>query len=164
MGLNTAQVYLKDLLDQLPMPNSLTLQAFITPPDPVVDYVNPHAYVWPSTGEETRLTIPRAAYPGAVSGSKCIKHAVDVFIVWFSANDDPDADTWFPGMVDAVMTALRGTPTPADVRDIYTNAESQIINTGEIMTYKIVISAVEDERFNRYDALITVHLEEIFNA
>lgn len=162
MGLNTAQVYIKNLIDGLAMPNGLSLEAYITPPDPEVDYQNPHAYVWPSNGEEQRLTIPRATSGGSVSGDKCIKHVIDIFIVWFSANDDPDADTWFPGMVDAVMALLRVTPTPAVVTDPYTNVSSQIINTGELMTYRIAISAVEDERYNRYDSLITCHIEEIF--
>lgn len=167
MSINTVQLYLQGLLDTLPVPNGLQVQAYITPPNPETDYTNPHAYIWPAEGQETRSpgmggTLPRASSPGAFSGTKSIAHILDIFLVWFASNDDPDADTWFPGMVDAVMNMLRVTPTPAVVTDVYTNATSQLIDVGERMTYKIAVSSVADEGFNRYDALITIHINELF--
>lgn len=165
MSINAAQVHFRTLLDGLPVPGGLNIEAYITPPDPEVDYVQPHAFIWPSDGEETRLTIPRmVAAPNGVSGSKQIMHIMDIFLVWFAQNDDPEADTWFPGMVDAVMIALRTSSTPAVVQDVYTNATTQIIDVGERMTYKTAVSAVADERFNRYDALISCHVMELITS
>ena len=169
MSINSAQLYIMGLIDGLPVNGGLSIEAHITPPDPETDYTDPHAYVWPAEGEETRDprkggTIPRATSPGSFSGTKSIDHIMDIFLVWFAANDDPEADTWFPSMVDVIMGALRVAPTPAVVQDPYTNASSQMINVGERMSYKVAISAVADEAFNRYDALITVHMNELFNA
>lgn len=169
MGVNSVQVYLQQLLDGLPVPNNLTIQAYITPPSPETDYTNPHAFIWPAEGQETRDpgmggTIPRASSPGAFSGTKSFNHIIDIFLVWFAANDDPDADTWFPGMLDAVMATLRVAPTPAVVQDVYTNQTTTLIDVGERMTYKIAISSIKEEAFNRYDALLTVHINELFNA
>jgi hypothetical protein len=167
VSINTVQVYLQSVIDGLPVPNNLSIQAFITPPNPEVDYTEPHAYIWPAEGQESRTpglggTIPRASSPGAFSGTKSISHTIDIFLVWFAANDDPDADTWFPGMVDAIMNLLRVVPTPATVQDPYTNMTTTLIDVGERMTYRIAVSAVADEAFNRYDALITVHILELF--
>jgi hypothetical protein len=167
MGINSCQVYLQQLIDGLPVPGNLSIEAFITPPNPETDYTNPHAYIWPAEGMESRNpgtggSIPRASSPGAFSGTKSIQHTIDIFLVWFAANDDPDADTWFPGMVDTLMAMLRVTPTPAVTQDVYTNQTTNIIDVGERMDYKIAVSTVADEGFNRYDALLTCHLLELF--
>lgn len=169
MSINAVQMYVKNLIDGLPMPGNYTLTAYITPPDPNVETDIPTAYVWPSEGDESRNprlggSIPRMTTPTAPSGTKVQEHRLDVWLVWFAANDDPDADTWFPGMVDAIMALLRITPVEADVYDPYTGANSVVIDTGERMTYKIAVSAVADERYNRYDALLTLTLTELFTA
>jgi hypothetical protein len=167
--INAVQLYVKNLLDGLALPQGLNLTAYITPPDPNVETDTPTAYVWPADGTESRDprrggSIPRMTVPSQPSGTKVAEHMMDVWLVWFSANDDPDADTWFPGMVDAIMALLRVTAVEVDVYDPYSNAQSVVIDTGEQMTYKIAVSAVEDERYNRYDALITLRLTELFTA
>jgi hypothetical protein len=171
MPIVTTQQEILKLLDGLPMPNgNYALQAYVTPPDPETDYSNPHAYIWPAKGDESRNpasggAIPRNTGVFTPSGTKPIMHEMHVYLVWFSANDDPDADTWFPGMVDAVMWALRTSPDPLPVTDPYTGlTNSQLVGIGERMTYEIVLRSTEDEAYDRYDALITIHIWEILQA
>lgn len=170
MPIVSAQVYIRNLLDGLAMPgNAPALAAYITPPDPNVDAATPAAYIWPADGEESRNpvmggTIPRAAFTGAASGFKPVEHALEIYMVWFGQDDDPDSDTWFPGMVDAVMAALRASPDPAIVTDPWTGVQSNLIDVGENMTYRITIRALDDQRYNRYDALITLRLHELIAA
>ena len=80
---------------------------------------------------------------------------VDVFIVYFMADDDPNADSLFPGIVDAAMFALRTCEDSAALDGPYNpNITSTLYDLGEIMRYQIVISALADQAFNRYDCLL----------
>lgn len=171
MPINTAQVYIKNLLNGLvwPMANVPPLVMNITPPDPNVDAQEPQGYVWPSRGTESRSehrggTLPRAISFGAASGLKVIEHHMELFVVWWGQDDDPDSDTLFPGMVDAIMSTLRvsADPTP-QLTDPWVPAQvSYLIDVGEDMDYEITVRAITDQRYNRYDALITMTLNEVF--
>lgn len=172
MPINTTQVYVNDLINGLvwPITNLPPLQSQITPPDPNVDANIPQAYVWPSRGREDRNparggTVPRATSATSPSGLKTQQHRLDVYLVWFGQDDDPEADTLFPGMVDWVMEKLRLAPdtTPA-LLDPWTNRESYLIDIGEDMSYQITVRALTDQRYNRYDALITCVINEVFAA
>lgn len=170
MPINTVQVYLKNLLDGLtwPISNVPPLQMQITPPDPNVDAQTPQGYVWPERGHESRDprrggTFPRAASAGAASGLKVIEHRVPIWLVWWGADDDPDSDTLFPGLVDTVMNTLRLAPDPTPIEtDPWTQQQSYLIDVGEDMDYEITLRAIVDQRFNRYDALITTVINEVF--
>jgi len=171
--INTTQVYVSELLNGLtwPITNLPALQCQITPPDPNVDANVPQAYVWPSRGRENRNpahggTIPRATTsPNSAAGLKTQQHRLDVYLVWFGQDDDPDADTLFPGMVDWVMEKLRLSPDTTPVLlDPWTNRESYLIDVGEVMDYQITLRALVDQRYNRYDALITLVINEVFAA
>ena len=111
MPIASTLAFVKKQLDGLPMPGGIpNMAAYITPPDPNVEAQYPTAYVWPTTGHESRQdpgTIPRNTGPGTPAGFKPINHMVDVFIIYFGADDDPQADSLFPGIVDAAMFALR---------------------------------------------------------
>jgi hypothetical protein len=170
--INTVQVYVKTLLNGLawPIANLPALQCQITPPDPNVEANIPQAYVWPARGRENRNpknggTIPRATSDTSPSGLKTQQHRLEVFLVWWGQDDDVDADTLFPGMVDAVMDALRVSADPTPVlTDPWTSRQSYLIDVGEAMDYEITIRAVADQRYNRYDALITCVIHEVFAA
>jgi hypothetical protein len=170
MPIVSAQNYILSVLDGLPMPNgNYRLDAYITPPDPLVEYDNPAAFIWPTDGAENRNgaqggSIPRNTGVNTEAGTKPIVHVIDIYMVWFGQGDDKDADTWFPGMVDAVMWALRTSADPAVVSDPYTQINSQLIDVGEVMSYKIGVRATTDEAYNRYDALITCRVTEILHA
>lgn len=170
MPVNSVQVYIQGLLNGLEMQENIpALVAYITPPDPNVEADRPTAYVWPSTGSESRDysmggTVPRNTGPGTPSGWKNISHDMHVWLVWFGQDDDPSADTTFPGIVDAVMFRLRTSPERPLVVDPITQQQSWLLDIGEKMSYEIDIRALSDQAYNRYDALITVPVIEILQA
>ena len=140
---------------------------FITPPDPKEDADRPTAYVWPADGTEKRRSLPRNNGPGTLytaSGWKDHLHRVQIYLVWFAGDDEPDIDSAFPSVVDMVQFAMRtSTPNPAYATDPVTGVITQLCDIGEEMTYEIVpVHALADQRWNRYDARITLSvLEEI---
>lgn len=172
MPIVTCQSYLLSVLDQLPLPYGLPVAgAFITPPDPYVRARVPAIYIWPAAGEENRSgelggTVPRNSGFGTPSGTKGMMHEFDVYITWTGAqNQGSQGDPYFPGIIDAVMAALRySQPNPVELQDPNTGLTSTIYNVGEIMRYRPGIESLDDERFLRYDALITVSVWEIMNA
>ena len=170
MPVASTTLYLKSLLDGLAMPGGLeNMVSYVTPPDPNTESQYPTSYVWPSEFDETRNpefggTIPRNTGPGTPSGFKPITHMIDIFIVYFMANDEPDSDSLFPGVVDAVMAALRTSEDPALITDPYTGMESNLYDVGEVIKGRIVVSAVEDQVFNRYDCLLVCTVHELIQA
>lgn len=170
MPINSAQMHVQSLIDGLSLPSGLpSLNAYITPPDPNVQAEVPTAYVWPSTGDESRDsskggTVPRNTGPGTPSGWKNIEHSMDVWLVWFGADDDPESDTLFPAIVDAVMYRLRTSPERPLVVDPYTSQQSWLVDIGEKMTYRIDLRSLTDQRYDRYDGLINLSFYEIFQA
>jgi hypothetical protein len=178
MPLVTVQSFLLSLLDGTSMPYGVpAAQAYITPPDPRYQARIPAIYIWPSDGNENRSgelggTVPRNTGPETPSGTKGLLHQMDVYLTWFSANtrqgmeDGPiTQDPVFPGMVDAVMSALRySQPNPYRAVDINTGLSSDIYNVGENMKYRTGIEATADERWLRYDCLITCSVWELINA
>lgn len=170
MPLASTTSYIKSLLDGLPMPGSIpAMAAYINPPDPNVEASVPAAYVWAPDFGESRSpqqggTIPRNTGPGTPSGFKAEEHSVEVFIVYFQANNDPDADTLFFGILDAAMAVLRTSPDPAVITDPWTGMQSSLYDVGEVMRGRTTITATADEAFNRLDALLTLTVHEIFAA
>jgi hypothetical protein len=170
MPIASVTTYILDLLNNLPLPGvageSGNLTCYITPPDPGTLTV-PTAYLWPSTGSETRLTSPRAGGANvAEPGWKKITHQLSLWISWVGAGSDPSADTNFPSVVDAIMAALRPSPDPVELTDPVTGViTSAIVGVGERMTYDVaVLHALEDQRYLRYDARLTLPVSEYFQA
>jgi hypothetical protein len=178
MPLVSVQTFLLSLLDDLPMPyGQPNAQAAITPPDPRTQARIPAIYIWPADGDENRSTelggtVPRNTGFGTSSGTKGIMHSIDVYITWFSSNNRQgqdggpiQQDPVFPGMVDALMAALRySQPNPATITDPSTGVESDIYNVGESMRYRTGVESTADERWLRYDCLVTCMIWEIFRA
>lgn len=165
------QSYLLSVLDDLPMPYGRpNAKAKITPPDPNIQAKVPTIYIWPTDGEENRSpelggTVPRNTGPNTSSGTKGMSHQVDVYMVWFSAEAGVQQDPVFPGMVDAVMYALRTSmPNPVTMTDPNSGLVSDIYNTGEDMHYTTGIISTAEERTKRYDALIKLSIWEIFRS
>ncbi len=164
---------MKSLLDGINMPGgTLPMRAVIMPPDPNDDTQYPTAYVWPADFDESRApdqggSIPRNTGPGTVSGWKPIEHSIEIFIVWFQAGDDPDADSMFPGIVDAAMAALRTSPDPisgVQITDPWTGMTSSLFDVGEVMRGRVVVSATANQGINRLDALLTCTVHELIQA
>lgn len=166
--------YVAGLLQGLPMPGQGTppMASYIIPPDPNVETDIPTAYVWPDPGQdgvESRDgpvgTMPRNTGIGTPSGDKCIVHQVDVFIVWMGSGDDPQTGPVWLGIIDAVMRALRTAfPSVILVSDPWTSEETQLAGPGEKMYYKTFMSALADQAYNRFDALIKMPLPEVISA
>lgn len=169
MPLNTVQHYLKGILDGVALPLNLgTLSAFIQPPNPG-DGTAPGVYIWGSRGDEQRMTVPRAQ-PGnlATGGEKGIQHSVDAWIIWLGPAVDALQDVLFPAVVDTIMAVLRNTPILDGTQycpDPVTGQLSQLLNVGERMSWEYApVRAVADQRYLRYDARITIDIEEIIQA
>jgi hypothetical protein len=172
MPIVTVQSFLLNLLDGLEMPyGQPAADAYITPPDPRVRSRNLAIYIWPSDGDENRSTelggtIPRNTGFGTASGTKGIQHQFDIYMTWTGAiNKGKQTDPLFPGMIDAVMAAMRySQPNPAYLTDPNTGLTSTVYNVGEVMRYHPGLEDLADERLMRYDCLVTVSIWEIMNA
>jgi hypothetical protein len=172
MPIVSVQSFLLNLLDQLPMPyGQNAANAFITPPDPYIQARTLAIYIWPSDGDENRSaelggTVPRNSGIGTPSGTKGVKHMFDIYMTWTGAlNKGKSTDPVFPGMIDAVMAALRySQPNPAYITDPNSGLTSTIYNVGENMRYRPGIESLDDERFLRYDCLVNCDVWEIMNA
>jgi len=166
----TAQTWIYNVLSGMPLPgNTGPLQAFVTPPNPETDQLDPHCYIWPSTGSEARESLPRAPEPGlgtTQSGWKAMTHQIDIYLTWFDDDSDPDPDISFPVIIDAVMDALRTTQDPVTQTDPVTGRYSQVYATGERMSYDVaaVRGTTADQRILRYDSRIVARLMESFQA
>lgn len=170
MPVNSVQTYLTGLLNGLPLPaepgQQGALECVITPPDPG-DLDAPKAYLWPGSGEETRLTPPRAGGPNVIApGWKQITHKVDLYLAWVGAADDPQADTNFPAVVDAVMAALRPSTDEVLITDPVTGViSSLLLGIGEEMSYEFaVLHTLADQAYLRYDARLTINVIEYFQS
>lgn len=169
MPINTVQYYLKGILDQVQLPLDLgTLSAFIQPPNPG-DGTSPGVYIWGSRGDESRMTVPRAQ-PGDLTtgGEKGVQHNVDAWIIWLGPANHPQQDVQFPAVIDTIMAVLRNTPILDGTQycpDPVTGQLSQLLNVGERMNWEYApVRAVADQRYLRYDARITIEIEEIIQA
>ena len=172
MTIGATQLAIQRLIDQLPLYGGIPpLAAYITPPDPNTEAEVPTAYVWPSRGEESRGnggaaagTVPRNTGPGTPSGWKNDVHSMDVWIVYFGQDDDPQADTLFPMIVDVVMKAFRTCQNPILAVDPYDESQSWLVDVGEKMSYQIDLRALSDQAYNRFDALVNLTVTELFQS
>lgn len=143
------------------------ITALITPLDPDV---NPdgiaRCYVWPASGPEKRLAMPRNnAAQNNPGGAKQTTHEIQVFMVWMDDPNDQNADVNFPLLIQYVLKVLRTCPSPSLITDPYTGEESQMVNLGEVQAYDFVPPrTLEPQVMRRYDARIRATLVEIFQA
>lgn len=181
MPINSTLQYIKSLIDQLPMPGGAPpLNCFITPfPGYDNPMAAPTAYVWPMSGEENRSpdrggSVPRAlvkpqwpqgaGVPTPNCGFKAIDHQIHLYVIWDQANDDEQADSWFPGMIDAIAWQLRVSADPAVIIDSYDGTTSSLIDVGETMPYQITVRYLEDQRYLRYDCLMPLPIMELIQS
>jgi hypothetical protein len=154
------------LLDQLPIPgNTGPLTAFITPDSPDTNEAGgPRAYIWETRGDEKRRALPRnnLGQPGT-GGWKDEHHALEIYLIYPQADEEPEQDSAFPGVIDAVMNALRTAPNPVFLTDPVTGVQSQLVDLGEVMTWEYAPAmSLAVQRWNYLAALIQAPcLEEI---
>ena len=179
MTLLASMQYMKTTLDGLTWPASIMalsnppgpLSAHITAPNPNVLASSPNAYIWFLRGTENRDnakygagTIPRASYPGGPSGTKAVEHSIPIYIVWDAQQGDVNFATLFPGMVDAIRAALRYSGDPVEITDPWTSEQSWLVDVGENMTYDLDLWAVENQRIERWDCMLTCSVVEVIFA
>jgi hypothetical protein len=179
MTLVASMQYLKSILDGLAWPASMAslpsppgnLSAHITSPNPNVVASSPNAYIWFLRGTENRDnakygagTVPRASVQGGPSGTKATEHNIPIYVVWDAAQSDPNFATLFPGMIDAIRSVLRVSADPVMVTDPWTGEQSWLVDVGETMTYDLDLWALENQRIERWDCMLTVQVTEVFSA
>ena len=176
MPLLSTLLYVKDLIQGLAMPGGIPpLVAYVTPP--AVDeatFGEPRAYVWLPTWEESRNperggTVPRALtkpVPGANpdSGTKGVDHSIHIWVIYDEQSDDEQADSLFPGILDAISWQLRVSTDPAIVTDPYDGTITQLVDVGESINGQITVTALAGQRMYRYDALMVVPVLEILQS
>jgi hypothetical protein len=176
LPLNSTLLYLKSLLDGLAMPAGIpNMVCYITPP--AVDeepFGEPRAYLWIPAWDENRHpqrggSVPRALtkpVPGQNpnSGTKPLDHSVHIWVIYDQASDDPQADSLFPGIIDAVSWQLRVSANPAVVSDPYDGTVTQLVDVGEQINGQISVTALAGQRFYRYDALMVVPVSEMLHS
>lgn len=168
MPIVAAQSYTASLLQGMIPPGktglSKPVNALITPDDPDVNPDGiPRCYVWPASGPEKRLAMPRNTGKGTPAGWKQTSHALEIFLVWMDTPNDNDADVNFPLFIDWVMDIIRTSPNPAPWIDPASGIASNFANFGEVMKYDFVPPrTLEAQRMRRYDARITCTLLELF--
>jgi hypothetical protein len=166
MSIAAALVYVKGLLDGLPMPGGAPAMAgYIDAPDPNPETTIPTAYVWPTDFSGKRIAIPRNTGPGTPAGWKERTHDIDVWITWMDQPGEPDSDTIFPGIVGFTVKALEfAYPMPQILTDPYDGEETQLVNVGEVYRGQIGAWALEDERMLRYDCRLHLPVIEEYQA
>jgi hypothetical protein len=176
LSIAATAVYIETLLKTVTWPASMLalpsppgpLQVFITPPNPQVVAAAPTACVWLMKWLESRDnakygagTVPRALVAGGASGTKAVEYQVPVYIAWEGAGTDPNADILFPGMLDAICSVLRVSADPVLITDPWTAVQSWLVDVGERITGDTDLWALENQRLNRWDCLLTVSVVEV---
>lgn len=162
-------IYLERQLNGLALPIGLgNLNAFVQPP-PADDGSGANAYIWASGGDEKRLTVPRAQHGDlSTGGDKTLTHRPNVWLTWFGDQDSPQVGIQFPAIIDFVMGVLRNVEmldVTQHAHDPITGQLSNLLNVGENMSWEYgPVRAVVDQRYLRYDAVLTLEVIEIIQA
>ena len=167
MTLNAVQHYVKGLLDGLTLPFAQegSLTAYVAPPS-VGDQINPLCFIWGSVGDKSRRAGSRAK-PGLPStgGFKKAIWQTDLWLYYVEDADDPDADSLFPAVIDAICGVLENTLMPVAVTDPTTRAVSTVLQIGETVKIDYApVRSLEGQRLVQYEARLIVDIEESYQA
>lgn len=125
MPLNSVQLYVQSLLDELQIPGlNVALETYITPPQ-VEDMDRPKAYVLASRGRVRRQTAPRGP------GYKYLAWTVDVYVTYETIPGTDGIDQEMPLIIDAICKKLWTTTMPLFIEDPTTGQRSQVLQVGE---------------------------------
>jgi hypothetical protein len=84
--------------------------------------------------------------------------------IWIMAADtstNPNADTAFAGLIDAIITAIVTDTMPIMETDPVTGQQCQLLAIGEQFTVQqSPVHALADQRLVMYEALINLTIEE----
>lgn len=159
MPLNSVQLYMQGLLDQLAVPGgSDVIKAWITPP--AVEALNgPKAYVWGGHVHEGRKTMPRGP------GFRELPWMIEVWLTYETNTNVANLDQKFPLIIDAVWNKVWTTPMGTFITDPTTGVKSQIAAVGEETELEYPPERVPATlRMVLYTALLRVSVKEIVQA
>lgn len=171
MSINSVQLYIKGQLDQMTLPvvmaGSDKLTAIVTPPV-VDDRVTARCWIWGSTGDEKRRTMPRGGF-GGNAAFKGVTSRVDIWVKCYGDAMDVQAgtaDSPFPTVLEEIMNKLRTVQMPIlNLLDTSTGRTSDIISIGEDMKWdysRVYVTA--DQRMLIYEGRITATITEWIQA
>jgi len=177
MPLQATLAYYKNLLSNTPMPGGVPdLAVYVFPPPVDEDpFGEPRAYIWPMNFDESRNperggTVPRAlTQPLSTSstpdcGTKPIDHSIHCYLIYDEDNQDPQGDSLFPSIIDAVNWVLRVSEDPAVIYDTTTGLASSLIDVGEQITGQITVRALAGQRYYRNDCLLILPTLELIQS
>ena len=155
MSVNTVQLHVKNLISGLTIPNyPAPLVTYITPPNPG-KLPGPAAYVWVTTGVNSRQTAPRGF------GFRKTEWSVSIWLMAPGIATDTNADTKFAGLIDTVINALVTATMPIMETDPVSGKTFQLLAIGERFTVEQApVHALADQRLLMYESLINLTVEE----
>ena len=155
MGLNAVQTLAKNITDGISSPlYQRNLVAYVTPPNPG-KLPGPAAYIWVTQGLNKRQTAHRS------TGFRDTTWTVSVWLMSPGSSTDPNADSAFACLIDAVINAWVTTPMPIPVTDAYTGNTSQMVAIGEDFTVQqSPVHTLSDQRLFLYEALLEFTIRE----
>jgi len=156
MGINVVQTHAKSITNGISSPlYKRPLVAYITPPNPG-KLTGPAAYVWVTQGNNKRQTAHRGA------GFRSTIWTVSVWLMSPDNSTNPNADSAFASLIDAVVEAWVTTPMPISIEDPQTGRTSQLVAIGEQFTVQqSPAHTLADQRLFLYEALIDFTIEEM---
>lgn len=169
MPLNSVQLYVRDLLNNLAVPlmGIPPVEAYVTPPV-FEDIDRPKAYVWGGRARGRRQTMPRNTSGQLVdgkSGFRKIDWHIDIYLVYETTPDAAELDMEFPCVVDAVMTKLWTTPLNIFITDPITGVVSEITSIGEEWDYEMLPERTPNTlRMIYYSSRITMVVSEVIQG
>lgn len=156
MPLNSVQLYVQGLLNNLPVPGGTdTIKAWITPPaaEPLS---GPRAYVWGGHIREGRQTMPRGP------GFRELPWMIEVWLIYETNANVASLDQKFPLVIDAVWKKVWTATMPTTITDPTTNVTSQIIAVGEESELEYPPERTPASlRMVLYTALLRVQVKEV---
>lgn len=129
MPLNSTQLYVQSLLDNLTIPGppgepSATLTAWIQPPS-LEDLDGPRAYIWGGRQRGHRQSMPRMKNGDpSTGGFKQLDYTMDIYLSYLTAPDDAQVSQEFPLLIDTVLQTLWSTTMP-----VFVDSQGQVTST-----------------------------------
>lgn len=143
MPLNSVQLYVRSLLDGIPIPSphndAVPLEAYITPPT-LEDLDGPRAFIWGGRQRVHRQTMPRTQpNDPSTAGFKYFDYTIDIYLSYLTNPNDDYIDQEFPMFIDAVCSVLWNTTMPIFIdpsgapvdNGSQTDQDSQVLSIGE---------------------------------
>jgi hypothetical protein len=155
MGLNAVQLHANDITSGITTPlYNNPLVTFIVPPNPG-ELTGPTAYIWVTMGDNKRSTAPRGA------GFRKMMWTVSMWIMSPDNVDNPNANSAFASLIDAIIQVWVTTPMPVPLTDSVTGAVSQLVSIGEdFHIEQSPVHQLANQQLVLYEALIEFSCRE----